>query len=160
VQRAVPVLALPAALVLGVWVAAGRGLAGAAGDLVLLYAALLAAPLTVLLAAAAVVLRGDARAHAPAAASLRSTLTAWGVVLAFGAVLPDRVGGTGASLLTRVTGPGLLGLSAGFANTLGILSFVAASAALVLAAADRRRTRRIQRGEPLTEDEILDRQGW
>jgi len=163
VQRAVPVLALPAALVLGVWVAAGRGLAGAAGDLVLLYAALLAAPLTVLLATAAVVLRGDARAHAPAAASLRSTLTtltAWGVVLAFGAVLPDRVGGTGASLLTRVTGPGLLGLSAGFANTLGILSFVAASAALVLAAADRRRTRRIQRGEPLTEDEILDRQGW
>ncbi|MFF0902427.1 UNVERIFIED_CONTAM: hypothetical protein RF653_01400 [Kocuria sp. CPCC 205316] len=52
-----------------------------------------------------------------------------------------------------------LGLSAGFANTLGILSFVLATATVVLAATDLRRTRRIQRGEPLSEDEILDRQG-
>ena len=161
-QRAVPVLAPPLALLLGGWVAAGRGVAGAAGELVLLHALALGLPLTVLLGAGAVVLRRDARAHVPAGASLRASLTtlaAWLVVLGFGAVLPDRVDGEGVSLLTRATDPGLLGLSAGFANTLGILSFVLAVAALVLAATDLRRTRRIQRGEPLTEDEILDRQG-
>lgn len=162
VQRAVPVLAVPAAVLLGAWVAAGRGLVGAAGDLVPLYALTLALPLTVLLGAAGVVLRRDARAHVPAGSSLRAALTppaAWAVVLCFGAVLPDRVDGTGVSVLTALTDSSLLGLSAGFANTLGILSFVLASAALVLAVAGLRRTRRIQRGEPLTEDEILDRQG-
>ena len=80
-------------------------------------------------------------------------------LLGFGAVLPDRVDGAGASVLTRATDPVHLGLSAGFANTLGILSFVLATAAVVLAATDLRRTRRVQRGEPLNEDEILDRQG-
>jgi hypothetical protein len=161
-QRAVPVLGVPAALLLGVWVAVGRGLAGAAGDLVLLYTLTLALPLTALLVVAGVLLRRDARAHVPAGASLRSSLTvlaAWAVLLGFGAVLPDRVDGAGASVLTRATDPAHLGLSAGFANTLGILSFVLATAAVVLAATDLRRTRRVQRGEPLDEDEILDRQG-
>ncbi|MCJ8503684.1 hypothetical protein MRU69_02235 [Kocuria flava] len=162
VQRLVPALAPPAAVLLALWVAAGRGLAGAAGEFVPVHATALALPLGVLLGAGAVVLRRDARAHVPAGASLRACLTtagAWAVVLAFGAVLPDRVDGRGASLLTELAGPGLLGLSAGFANTLGILSAVTAGAALVLAAVDLRRTRRIQRGEPLSEDEILDRQG-
>ena len=161
-QRAVPVLGLPVAVLLGAWVAAGRGLAGAAGELVPLYTLTLALPLTVLLGTAGAVLRRDARAHAPAGASLRGALTlpaAWMVVLGFGAVLPDRVDGAGVSVLTRLADPALLGLSAGFANTLGILSFVLAVAALVLAVTDLRRTRRIQRGEPLSEDEILDRQG-
>ena len=53
-QRAVPVLGVPAALLLGVWVAVGRGLAGAAGDLVLLYTLTLALPLTALLVVAGV----------------------------------------------------------------------------------------------------------
>ena len=161
-QRAVPVLGIPAALLLGAWVAGGRGLAGAAGDLVLLYALTLALPLTALLVVASVLLRRDARAHLPPGASLRSSLTmpaAWVVLLGFGAVLPDRVDGAGASVLTRFTDPVHLGLSAGFANTLGILSFVLATATVVLAATDLRRTRRIQRGEPLSEDEVLDRQG-
>ena len=55
-QRAVPVLGVPAALLLGVWVAVGRGLAGAAGDLVLLYTLTLALPLTALLVVAGVLL--------------------------------------------------------------------------------------------------------
>jgi hypothetical protein len=159
-QRAVPVLGIPAALLLGMWVAVGRGLAGAAGDLVLLYTLTLALPLTAPLVVASVLLRRDARAHAPAGCSLRSALTttaAWLVLAGFGAVLPDRVAGTGASVLTRLTDPVHLGLSAGFANTLGILSVVLATAAAVLAATDLRRTRRIQRGEPLSEDEALDR---
>ncbi|WP_298585343.1 hypothetical protein [uncultured Kocuria sp.] len=161
-QRAVPVLGVPAALLLGAWIAVGRGLAGAAGDLVLLYTLTLALPLTVLLLVASAMLGRDARAHVPPGASLRSSLTmpaAWAVLLGFGTVLPDRVDGTGVSVLTRATDPVHLGLSAGFANTLGILSFVLASATVVLAATDLRRTRRIQRGEPVSEDEILDRQG-
>ena len=56
------------------------------------------------------------------------------MLLGFGAVLPDRVDGAGASVLTRAADPVHLGLSAGFANTLGILSFVLATAAVVLAA--------------------------
>jgi hypothetical protein len=161
-QRAVPVLGLPVALLLGTWIAVGRGLAGAAGELVLLYTLTLALPLTGLLAVASALLVRDARAHVPRGASLRSALTmpaAWAVLLGFGAVLPDRVDGAGASVLTRATDPVHLGLSAGFANTLGILSFVLASTTVVFAASDLRRTRRIQRGEPLSEDEILDLQG-
>ncbi len=161
-QRAVPVLGVPVALLLGAWIAVGRGLVGAAGDLVPVHTLALALPLTGLLLAASVLLARDARAHVPSGASLRSSLTvpaAWAVLLGFGAVLPDRVDGAGASVLTRVTDPVHLGLSAGFANTLGILSFVLATAAVVLAATDLRRTRRIQRGEPLDEDEVLDRLG-
>lgn len=161
-QRAVAPLGVPVAVLLGAWVAAGRGVAGAAGDLVLLYAVALALPLTGLLAAAGVVALRDARAHVPPGASLRCSLVlvaAWTVTAGFGALLPDRVDGAGVSLLTRLAGPSRLGLSAGFANPLGILSFSLATAALVLAVTDLRRTRRIQRGEPLTEDEILDRQG-
>lgn len=160
-QRAVPALGIPAALLLGAWVAVGRGLAGAAGDLVLLHTLTLALPLTALLVVASALLRRDARAHVPTGASLRSSLTmpaAWAVLVGFGTVLPDRVGGAGASVLTRCTDPVHLGLSAGFANILGVLSFVLATATVVLAATDLRRTRRIQRGEPLSEDEILDRQ--
>lgn len=126
-----PVLGVPAALLLGAWVAVGRGLAGAAGDLVPLCTLTLALPLTALLVVAGVLLRRDARAHVPRGASLRSSLTmpaAWAVLLGFGAVLPDRVDGAGVSVLTRATDPVHLGLSAGFANTLGILSFVLATA--------------------------------
>ena len=92
--------------------------------------------------------------------SLRGVLTAlasWVVIACFGFFLPDATAHGTESVLTALTSPDMLGISYGFANTFGVISLALSVALVLLALTDLRVTARRLRGEPLTEDEILDR---
>ena len=60
-------------------------------------------------------------------------------------------------MFTHVTGDEYLELGYGFVNILGVLSVATAVALVLLAVTELRVTARRLRGEPLTEDERLDR---
>lgn len=102
--------------------------------------------------------RASGRSTTAAVAGVQAV--AWVLALAFGFLVPDRVHGHSTSALAQVLGEQALGLSAGFGNTLGILAFVAAVWFMVLAWGEDRRTRQLSQGRPVTEDELLDAQGY
>ena len=158
--RAFPVLMVVAALVLALWVGFGRGLVGLLGALTPVYAAAMALPLLVLHVVAAALLRRDALNYPSHAVSLRGMLTAvaaWLVTAAFGFFLPDLTAEGMRSVFTHVAGADYLELGYGFVNILGVLSFAFAVALVLLAVTELRITARRLNGEPLTEDERLDR---
>ena len=149
-----------AAVLLSLWVAFGRGLVGLLGALTPVYAAAIALPLLVLHVVAAALFRRDALNYPSHAVSLRGILTAavaWLVTAAFGFFLPDATAQGMQSVFTRVAGAGYLELGYGFVNILGVLSVAMAVALVLLAVTELRVTARRLRGEPLTEDERLDR---
>ena len=158
--RAFPVVMVAAAALLALWVAFGRGLVGLLGPLTPVYAAAVALPLLVLHVVAAALFRRDALNYPSHAVSLRGMLTAavaWLVTAAFGFFLPDVTPEGMRSVFTHVAGADYLELGYGFVNILGVLSVAFAVALVLLAVTELRVTARRLNGEPLTEDERLDR---
>ncbi len=155
-----PMTMLIAVLLLVLWVVFGRIAVGALGSLVWVYAFGLGVPLLALHTAAAVLFARDAKFYPSESVSLRASLTAigsWIVTALFGFFLPDSTPGGMESVFTALTGPDMAGISYGFANTFGVISMAMAVALVLLALTDLRNTRRALRGEPLSEDELLDR---
>lgn len=149
-----------AATVLVMWVVFGRMVVGALGSLVWVYAFALGLPLILLHTAAAVLFKRDAMNYPAQSVSVRGSLTvlgSWAVTALFGFFLPDSTPDGPESVFTALTGPDMLGISYGFANTSGVISVAMAVALVLLALTDLRNTRRALRGEPLSEDEVLDR---
>ena len=150
------------AAVCAVWVTAGRTLVGAAGSLTGIYAITLGPALFAVLGFAAHRARRDAaRYEHPAATPAFAVVQAvtWALALIFGFLIPDRLEGRVVSGLSAVLGDDLVGLSAGFGNTFGILTFVGAFSCLILAWTEERRSRLKLQGGPVTEDEWLDAEG-
>lgn len=148
------------ALVLGLWVVFGRVLVDALGSLTVVYALAIALPVVGLHAIAAVLLRRDALnypSHAVSVRSVRLGLASWIVLGLFGFFLPDSTDSGMVSVFTALTGPQMRGITYGFANTFGVISVALSVALILLALTDLRVTGRKQRGDALTEDEILDR---
>ncbi|QPT54037.1 hypothetical protein [Rothia kristinae] len=155
--------ALPMAVLTGLWITAGRALFGAGGLLVGVFAVTVLPVYLAVLGLACWHLLRDARrrpggATTPAIAG--ALACTWVLALIFGFLVPDRVEGQVVSAASAVLGPDVVGLSAGFGNTFGILTFVAAFATLGLAITQNRRGRRAAEGRPATEDEILDAAGY
>ena len=160
VQRAFPVIMVIAAMGLALWIGFGRVVTGALGSLTWVYLLVLALPVLALHTVAAALFHRDSLNYPSHAMSLRGVLTAfaaWAVTVGFGFFLPDTTRHGTESIFTSLTGPHMLGISYGFANTLGVLSVASAAALVLLALTDLRVTARRLRGEPLTEDEFLDR---
>lgn len=155
-----PTTMLIAAIVLVIWVVIGRFTVGALGPLTYVYAFGLGVPLMALHTVAAVLFARDAKFYPAESVSPRASLTAigsWIVTALFGFFLPDSTPNGMESVFTALTGPNMSGISYGFANTFGVVSMAMAVALVLLALTDLRNTRRALRGEPLSEDELLDR---
>ena len=151
-------IAVAAALAL--WVGFGRGFAGLLGSLTPVYAAAIGLPILLLHVIAAALFRRDALNYPSHAMSRRGMLTAvaaWVITLCFGFFLPDSTAHGMQSLFTHAVGAEYVELGYGFVNIFGVLSVALAVALVLLALTDLRVTARRLRGEPLTEDERLDR---
>lgn len=121
------------------------------GDL----AGALGAPLALLLWTATGLMLSDARRYAqrrPRPLTCWLMVASWALAVVLGTLLPDLVDGEPASIFLSAFPGATVGLSSGFANTIGVLMFASAAAALVAAALDVRRTRLLARGEPLAPD--------
>lgn len=159
-SRAFPVIMIAVAAALALWVGFGRGVAGLLGSLTPVYAAAIGLPILLLHVIAAALFRRDALNYPSHAMSRRGMLTAvaaWVITLCFGFFLPDSTAYGMQSLFTHVVGAEYVELSYGFVNIFGVLSVALAVALVLLALTDLRVTARRLRGEPLTEDERLDR---
>lgn len=147
------------ALVGALWISAGRSLFGAGGTLIGTFLVSLGPLFLVVMLVAAWRMRKDAgRYEARSTSGLLAAVQAltWVLAAIFGFLIPDRVDGRTVSALSQVGGDHLVGLSAGFGNTFGILSFVGAFATLIIAINQERYSDRKSTGRPATEDEILD----
>ncbi len=159
-RRVLPRMMPTVAMVLVIWVVFGRIVVDALGSLVWVYAFALGLPLMALHTVAAGLFGRDAKFYPSESVSLRGSLTAagsWIATALFGFFLPDSTPDGTVSVFTALTGPDMMGISYGFANTLGVISVAMAVALVLLALTDLRNTRRALRGEPLSEDDILDR---
>lgn len=150
-------LAIPVALVAACWVVAGRAVFGVVGDLTAVYAVSLGPVLFMVLTIAALIafkemrLHGGSRAGFPLSVAITQAIS-WLLALIFGLLIPDRVEGKTVSALSAIGGEHLVGLSAGFGNTFGILTFCFAFAALFCAVAALRRARRLAAG--ISEEDV------
>ncbi|MCP3425473.1 hypothetical protein NBM05_05430 [Rothia sp. AR01] len=153
-------LSAPLTVLAAAWVTFGRALFGAAGELTGIFAISLGPLMLIVMGLASVRMHQDARrfAHRVTTPLLSfAQLAAWVLAFFFGLLIPDRVDGRTISAVSEIAGDHLVGLSAGFGNTVGILTYVAAFATLLIASTEQRRSRRAVAGEPATEDEMLDR---
>lgn len=164
--HAIPRLALVAPILLGAWLTLSSAPVGGPGARAVVWCAALAAPLAVLLWIAAGLMLADARrsvSRATRPVTAWITVACWSCVLVLGLFLPDVVDGQPTSIFLALAPSATPGLSWGFANTVGVLSFAAAAAAVLSAALDLRRTRRLRRGEALTidpDEEDRQREAW
>lgn len=164
--RSVPRLAPVVPILLGAWLILSSAPVGGPGARAVVWFAALAVPLAVLLWIGAGLMIADARRYASRAArpvTAWITATCWSCVLVLGLFLPDLVDGRPTSIFLALAPSATPGLSWGFANTVGVLSFAAAAAGVVSVAVDVRRTRRLRRGEALTVDpdeEDRQREAW
>ncbi|WP_129656583.1 hypothetical protein [Rothia halotolerans] len=153
-------LSAPMTVLAALWVTAGRSLFGAGGELLGIFAISLGPLMLVVMGAASVLMHRDARRYTRRVTTPLLSFTqaaTWVLALFFGLLIPDRVDGRTVSAVSEIAGDHLVGLSAGFGNTVGILTYVAAFATLIIASTEQRRSRRAIAGEPATEDEMLDR---
>ncbi|WP_417562598.1 hypothetical protein [Microbacterium sp.] len=123
-------------LVLALWIAFGRVLFGVAGELTVVYALTIAPLLVVLhLFIAQGVLRTARRGYRSRRATFGTLYASWGCAVLLGLLIPDL---TSTGLQTVLTGGSepALGIAIGFANPIGIIMFVFAVAALILARGD------------------------
>lgn len=157
-------LLVPMACASAAWITAGRALLGAGGELVPIYAISFGpALLGVLLVAALFSYRemklqeAGRQAGLPPVTALVAAST-WILAGFFGLVAPDRLDGRNISAAAALLGPDVIGLSAAFGNTSGILTFSFAIATLLLAISDYRRARALTQGLDDTTREQLERE--
>lgn len=149
--------ALPGALLSALWITAGRSLLGAGGSLVPVFAISFGPLLLLVLLLAAhfarkeMKLAGGSRAGFTPSVAI-TQLGAWILALIFGLLVPDRQADTTVSAAASIFGPDFIGLSAGFGNTFGILTYCLAFAALLCAISTYRRARRLSLG--LTDEKL------
>lgn len=163
-SRAVFYLSLPAALACAAWISAGRALFGAAGDLTFIFTISFGLPLFLILALAhffsakelKLQERGFKAGLPPVTALV--LVSGWAIAALFGFLIPDRLDGATVSAAAQVLGPDVIGLSAAFANTSGILTFSFAIASLLISIADYRRAKALLQGLDDATREELERQ--
>ncbi|MCT1368175.1 hypothetical protein [uncultured Kocuria sp.] len=152
-------LGFPMSVLGAAWITAGRALFGAGGSLMVTFLVSVGPLFLVVMLVATWRIRRDAsryeaRATSGTVASLQ--VITWVLAAIFGFLIPDRLDGRTVSALSQTFGADLVGLSAGFGNTFGILTFVAAFATLIVAFAQDRFSTNKSSGRPATEDELLD----
>lgn len=164
VRQALAYLLVPMACASAAWITAGRALFGAGGELVPIYAISFGPALLIILLVAALFsykemgLQGAGkRAGLPPVTALVAAST-WVLAGFFGMVAPDRLEGQNISAAAALLGPDVIGLSAAFGNTSGILTFSFAIATLLLAISDYRRARALTRGLDEATRERLERE--
>lgn len=155
-----PLMALASAL----WISLGRSLWGAGGELQLIFLISFGPALAlILLLSFSYSLKElrlqekGVRAGLPQVMSL-VLLASWFMAGLFGLWVPDRIEGRNVSAFAALLGPEVMGLSAAFANTTGILTFALAIASLLLALGHYRRARDLRRGIDSQVREELERQ--
>lgn len=157
-------LLVPMAFLTSAWITAGRTLLGAGGELVPIYAVSFGPALLVILLVAAFFSFKEMKLHKRGMGSGLPPVTAlvatssWLLAGFFGLVAPDRLEGQNISAAAALLGPEVIGLSAAFGNTSGILTFSFAIATLLLAIGDYRRARDLSRGLDEVAREQLERQ--
>lgn len=97
------------------------------------------------------------RAGLPPITALVAVST-WVLAGFFGMVAPDRLQGENISAAAALLGPDVIGFSAAFGNTSGILTFSFAIATLLLAMSDYRKARALTRGLDDATRERLERE--
>ncbi|WP_237206013.1 hypothetical protein [Rothia nasimurium] len=164
VRQALAYLLVPMAFISATWITAGRALFGAGGELVPIYAISFGPALLIILLVAALFsykemgLQGAGkRAGLPPVTALVAAST-WVLAGFFGMVAPDRLEGQNISAAAALLGPDVIGLSAAFGNTSGILTFSFAIATLLLAMSDYRKARALTRGLDEATRERLERE--
>jgi hypothetical protein len=141
-------LALPMAVLVPLWVVAGRVLFGIGGQMVLWLGISLGPALLVLLLLTGIKLAEAARRGVllPVRAVVAPVL-AWLAAIAFGFTVPDFGGGAGngTSVMSLLAGPSALGMSTALCNPFGIIAMALTIASTVFAfraAADGRKADR------------------
>ena len=152
VRQALAYLLLPMAFISATWITAGRALFGAGGELVPIYAISFGPALLIILLVAVLfsfkemgLQAAGVRSGVPPITALVAVAT-WVLAGFFGLVAPDRLEGHNISAAAALLGPDVIGLSAAFGNTSGILTFSFAIATLLLAISDYRRARALTCG--------------
>lgn len=129
-------LALPMAVLVPLWVVAGRVLFGIGGQMVLWLGISLGPALLVLLSLTGAKLAEAARGGVllPVRAVVAPAL-AWLAAIAFGFTVPDFGGGAGdgTSVMSLLAGPSALGMSTALCNPCGIIAMALAIASTVFA---------------------------
>lgn len=129
-------LVLPMAVLVPLWVVAGRSIFGIGGQMVLWLGISLGPVLLVLflLAGAKLIETARCRMQLPFRAVVALVLS-WLLGLAFGFTVPDYGGGAGegASVLSFLAGPSALGMSTAVCNPFGIITVALSVAATVFA---------------------------
>lgn len=135
---------IPMALILPLWVTAGRIITGAEGKLVPIFALTAGPVLAVLMLTAAVKITAAAARRRPFGAPVRISVLLpvnWILAAAFGFFVPDFGAPQAGSVFSSLAGPEVLGYSAALANPLGIATLFVAVTVLVTAFQDARRDR-------------------
>lgn len=155
--------AIPCALLSALWVVAGRSMVGAGGSLVPIFAISLGPILAGIMLVAAYfsgkemkLQKAGKRAGLPPVTAL-VWCTTWLMALIFGFLVPDRLDGTVVSAASAILGSDFIGLSAGFGNPAGILTYAFATASLLLSLSNWRRAESVSRGVDESVREELER---
>lgn len=162
----VPRLAPAVPILLAAWLALSSAPVGGPGERWPIWLGALGAPLALLLWTATGLMASDSRRYAqrrPRPLTCWLMVVSWVLALVLGTLLPDLVDGEPASIFLSLFPGATPGLSSGFANTIGVLTFAAAAASVVAAALDVRRARILARGERLTpelDEEDRLREQW
>lgn len=156
--------AVPCALLSALWVVAGRSLVGAGGSLVPIFAISLGPVLAVMMLVAAYfsgkemkLQKAGLRVGLPPVTALVWCST-WLMALVFGFLVPDRLDGAVVSAASSVLGHDFIGLSAGFGNPAGILTYAFATASFLLSLSNWRRAESVSRGIDESVREELERE--
>lgn len=146
------------------WITAGRAFFGAGGALVPVFAISFGPALAALYLLAAFyawrevkLQQAGASAGLPPVTALVQA-TGWLLAAVFGMLVPDRIKGVTVSAASVLLGSDFVGLSAGFGNTTGILTFAFAVAVLLLAISSWRKAKEAARGIDEDVREQLERQ--
>lgn len=154
-------MAVPCALLSALWVVGGRSLVGAGGSLMPIFAISLGPILAGIMLVAAYfsskemkLQKAGIRAGLPPVTALVWCAT-WLMALVFGFLVPDRLEGGVVSAASSVLGDHFIGLSAGFGNPAGILTYAFATASLLLSLSNWRRAEAASRGvDEVTREEL------
>lgn len=134
---------IPMALLIPLWITAGRMLFGTDGRLVPIFALTAGPVLAVLMLTAAVKITVAAAARRPFGAPLKTSLLLlanYVLAGAFGFFVPDFGTPQAGSVFSALAGPEVLGYSAALANPFGIATLMVTVAVLVSAVRTRRGT--------------------
>ena len=145
-------ISIPMAMVMPLWITAGRILFGVEGSLVPIFALTAGPVLAVLMLTAAVKITVNAKARRPFGAPLKTSLLLLGNYLlaaAFGFFVPDFGTPGSGSILSGLAGEEVLGYSAALANPFGIATLFISVVVLVRAFRDTAATRQDQASAPV-----------